>query len=457
MSHVVETLVLGGGLAGLSAGYHATGDYRILEREDRVGGLCRTNWYGGFGFDHSIHILFTKRPDLARFICDDLLGGRYHDHTRSSWVYGHGGYTGYPFQSNLHGLPPEVAADCVLGLIEAHRNPPAEVPANFAEWAVATFGEGIARHFFLPYNERVWATPPAEMDYRWIADRVAVPDLEEVVRGAFQPPALRWGPNSSFWYPEDGGIEALPRALMAGLEPERVETATEVAAIDPVRRLVTTTDGRSYSYTSLISSLPLPRLVQLVADVPQSVRDAVASLRWNTVFAVLLGVRRPEISDKHWVYFHEDKFVFHRISFPMNFSPTLAPDGCSSIMAEISHSPHRDMSGRDLVADTIAGLRDAEVIRDDDEIVFGRVSPITPAYVIYTLDHQRAVATIREWLDAIGIRTVGRFGEWEYFNMDQAIASGRDAIRAVERGDAVDLVAAEAADVLDPVAAALAG
>ena len=149
-----ETLILGGGLAGLSAAYHAEGNYELLEREDRVGGLCRTNWYDGFGFDLSIHILFTKHPELAEFICQELLDGRFHDHARSSWVYSHGGYSGYPFQSNLHGLPADVAADCLLGLIEARSAPLESSPANFAEWARATFGSGIADHFFLPYNEK---------------------------------------------------------------------------------------------------------------------------------------------------------------------------------------------------------------------------------------------------------------------------------------------------------------
>ena len=130
----------------------------------------------------------------------------------------------------------------------------------------------------------------------------------------------------------------------------------------------------------------------------------------------------------------------------MNFSSTLAPPGCSSIMAEISHSSYRDLSGRDLVADTISGLKLASVLRDDDEIVFAKVAPIAPAYVIYTLDHECAVHAILEWLGEQGIHTVGRFGEWHYFNMDQAIGSGRDAVRAIEGGEVVDLVAAETAE-----------
>ncbi len=429
-----DTLIIGAGLAGLSAAYHATGEPLVLERESRVGGLCRTQWYKGFGFDLSIHILFTRRPDLAALICDELLGGAFHEHQRRSWVYSHGGYTGYPFQSSLHGLPPDVIADCLLGLMRAHLSPPASEPANFAQWARATFGDGIADHFFLPYNERVWATPPEEMDYTWIADRVSVPDLEEVVRGAFQPPEQRWGPNSTFWYPTQGGIEALPRALAARIDPSRLQLETEVVAIDPGARTVTTRTGETIGYDHLLTSLPLPVLVRLVHSAPAEVREAAARLRWNTVYTVLVGVGRPQISDQHWVYFHEDAFLFHRISYPMNFSRDLVPEGCSSVMAEISHSSHRDVSARDLVGETVHGLRRIGVLRDDDPLPVARVAPINPAYVVYTLDHRAAVTTIHAWLAAQGIRSIGRFGEWQYFNMDQSLASGRDAIRALESG-----------------------
>ncbi len=146
------------------------------------------------------------------------------------------------------------------------------------------------------------------------------------------------------------------------------------------------------------------------------------------------------------MYTHEDEFLFHRISYPMNFSDSLVPPGCSSVMAEISHSPHRDLTGRDLVAETIDGLQRMGVLRPDDEILVSRIVKISPAYVIYTLDHEAAVSTILEWMGDQGIHSVGRFGEWAYFNMDDAIASGRDAVRSLQSGGEetiIDLVAAE--------------
>jgi UDP-galactopyranose mutase len=185
--------------------------------------------------------------------------------------------------------------------------------------------------------------------------------------------------------------------------------------------------------------------VHLTKGAPPEVVHAAQSLEFNTVYTVLLGVNRPNISDHHWVYFHEDEFLFHRVSYPMNFSETLVPDGCSSVMAEISSSQHRDVSGRDLIGETISGLERAGILEPGDEILVSKIVTISPAYVIYTLDHEAAVGTILAWLAEKGIHTVGRFGEWQYFNMDDAIASGRDAVRALQAGPetAIDLTESE--------------
>ena len=46
-------LILGAGLAGLSAAWHLRGrDVLVLERQHEVGGLCRSFREAGFTFDH---------------------------------------------------------------------------------------------------------------------------------------------------------------------------------------------------------------------------------------------------------------------------------------------------------------------------------------------------------------------------------------------------------------------
>ena len=216
------------------------------------------------------------------------------------------------------------------------------------------------------------APPPPmaeQMDFRWIADRVPVPDLEEVIRGSLQAPTVRHGPNASFWYPKEGGIESLSKALYERLEPARVKTETEVSAIDPTLREVTTTTGRDLRVREPDHVAPAAHAREAHARCAAGGAPRAADqLESNTVFTVLLGIGRENISDHHWVYTHENDLVFHRISYPMNFSESLVPPGCSSVMAEISHSPHRDLTGRDLIAETIDGLQRMGVLRPDDEI-----------------------------------------------------------------------------------------
>ena len=158
--------------------------------------------------------------------------------------------------------------------------------------------------------------------------------------------------------------------------------------------------------------------------MPPAVERACADLRYQGILCVNLGIDRPGISDLHWVYFYEDVFPFHRLSFPGNFSAANVPPGKSSISIEVAFSPDRPLDEERLLAETLAGLRLAGILREDDRIEVADVKPILPAYVIYDLAHRRNVETIRSWLAEHGIVTAGRFGEWQYLNMDHAMRSG---------------------------------
>ena len=162
------TIVIGGGPTGLGAALHLDGDWLLFERDGRIGGTCQTDVIDGFAFDHAGHIVFTTDPYVQELI-PDLLGDNIHWQTRESWVYSKDVFTRYPFQANTYGLPVEVIKECLLGLIDATYAPQdGPPPANFEEWIVRTFGHGIADHFMLPYNRKVWATPLTMMSYDWI-------------------------------------------------------------------------------------------------------------------------------------------------------------------------------------------------------------------------------------------------------------------------------------------------
>jgi len=448
MNNYYVSIIIGSGLCGLSAGYHfeqaGCGDYLILEANSEVGGLCRTEVCNGYSFDHSIHILYTKDPYVSDLITNRLLTGNINRQVRESFCFTAGIYTEYPYQANNFGLPAEVIAQNLLGLIESQCIKSFDrPPANFEDWILRTFGRGIADNFMIPYNRRQWAWDLKTMNYNWIAERVPRPDIREVLLGALRPPAKKYGPNHDFWYPREGGIQALPQAFMRHIPSERVWLRSQVVAIDPDKHELTLSDNRQLKYEWLISSTPLPFLIKMMGEaVPKKVKESAGQLKHNVVHTVNLGLEGESLGIEkpmHWAYFPEDQTIFHRINFPHRFSSWMAPLGCSSIQAEISESGYRPLNRATLIADTLDGLVRVGILSEKEIRPWsagGRVKvadavTLTPAYVIYDLQHRQNLQVINDFLKQHQIESRGRFGEWEYFNMDHSILSGKKAVEKI--------------------------
>ena len=176
-------VIVGAGLAGLSAAYHLRGlPYKILEREREVGGLCRSYVKDGFTFDYTGHLLHFRQTAIKALV-ESLLPDRLQRHARKSFVFSHDTYTEYPFQVNTHGLPPEVVRECLLGFIatltRTSSTPPAESP-SFKQWIIESLGEGIAKHFMVPFNEKLWQVPLDELTSDWVSWLVPKPDAEHL-------------------------------------------------------------------------------------------------------------------------------------------------------------------------------------------------------------------------------------------------------------------------------------
>jgi UDP-galactopyranose mutase len=437
-----QTVILGAGLSGLSAAYHLEErgyeDYLVLERNAEAGGLARTETCDGFSFDHAIHILYSRDPYAQDLICNRLLKDNIRRQERQSYCFTEGVFTEYPYQTNNYGLPKGIVVENLMGLIEAKIAESGGLPSrHFEEWIVRNFGKGIAEHFMIPYNRRLWAWDLKEMNYDWIAGRVPVPEMSDVLKGALQPPLKKYGPNQEFWYPLTGGIESLARAFLRFIPPDRLRLNTMVTAIDGPRHEVILRDGRHIRYNRLISTLPLPTLVHLLGEaIPPAVKECADGLKFNTVHTVNIGLEGTDIGpveSMHWVYYPEESTIFHRLSIPKNFSSAMVPDNCSSLQLEISESAFRPCNRDTLIERCIGDLIRTGILRDNDRdrIQSAEVVTLHPAYIIYDLRHRENIRTITACLHQMNISTKGRFGEWEYLNMDQAILSGKRAAEEI--------------------------
>jgi protoporphyrinogen oxidase len=425
--------VIGAGLSGLSAAYHLGSDYIVLEREAEVGGLCRSVATKGYVFDLAPHIFFTGSQYVSGLI-DDLLQGDLMRQARRAYIYLKGTYVEYPFEVNLHGLPRETIDECISEFKERGRT----LPKNFLEWIHSTFGAGIAKHYMVPYNEKVWKYPLDQMNVDWIAGRVPVPSIDEMIRGAKEKVKKDYGPNAHFLYPRRGGIGAIADALASRVG--NISLNSEAVEIDPegpggVNVTYREDCGRKRTIESdaVLSSMPLPEIVKIVRDAPNEVVEASERLVYNSLICVNIGVDRPRISDKHWLYFPESEYVFNRISFPMNFSEETTPKGRSSILVEVTYRGTRPNLEETKIK-VREGLIAAGILRGDDKIDVFDALDFKYAYVINDLDHGRNVAIIHDYLRGKRIHPMGRFGEWGYLNMDRSILSGRNAAEKIRVG-----------------------
>lgn len=432
-------VVAGAGLAGLSAAYHARSRSLVFDREERPGGTARSWTVNGFTFDFTGHLLHLHTPYTERWV-KELLKGNWMECRRSAWIQSHGVLTPYPFQANLHGLPQRVVRDCVDG-VRAARDRYGDRPLeglshpSFMEWSRRLFGEGISRHFMLPYNEKLWTVPADRMNADWCGSFVPVPTLAEVEAGARRPHRKSFGYNTRFLYPRRGGIQVLPEALARQVKSIRLGLSLET--VDWRRSRVRLSSGDWVGYRRLISTLPLPELLKRLDPFPSVLEGPLERLRWTTVACVSLGVARPRISRASWIYFPEKKFPFYRVGFPMNFTPHVAPRGCSSMYVEISYRPGtepRSAADRAALVRTVRrGLIGAGILRRTDRLPVAEVSPIRYAYVIYDEDRRDALETIFHWLERrAGALSIGRYGGWKYSFMEEALLDGRAAARRTD-------------------------
>lgn len=471
--------ILGAGPTGLSAAHHLGADSLLIERNPRVGGWCRSIEHDGFQFDHAGHIMFSNDA-WVHSMYRLLLGDNVHWQDREAWIYSKGVHTRYPFQGALHGLPPEVLKECLLGAIEARFGslpPPksdngglhvvktapaanaedccgdgvtsalactaAAAPAtasdNFEAFIYRTWGAGVAKHFAIPYNRKLWTVPLTEMETSWLGGRVPLPDLEAMIDGALQPVPKPMGPNARFGYPLRGGFQALMDGFLPHLEGELWLNA-DVIRVHPAAHRVQLADGRTIAYRSLISTLPLPELVRAIGgEAPAHVHAAAQALRHVSVRCVNLGIGRERITDKHWIYYPEDT-IFHRIFVQGNASPHCNPPGGFGFTCEITYSPTKPLpvDGDALVRRCMEDCVRVGLLRPDDTLISSSQADMPYAYVVY--DHARAahVATIRTWLAEHDIVLAGRYSEWAYYNSDHAFLAGRRAAEAVRASQLAD-------------------
>ena len=433
-----KIVIIGAGPCGLGAAWrlHELGleNYEVFEKNDYVGGLSASfSDEKGFTWDIGGHIQFSHYDYFDRVMAAVIPEDGWVSHERESWIWMRNRFVPYPLQYNIGKLPQQEMLECLAGLLSCKNE---SLPnANFLDWILHTFGEGIAKHFLIPYNKKVWAYAPEELSAHWTGERVAVPDvarvIENIMRGRED---CSWGPNNAFRFPLHGGTGAIWVAIAKRLPKEKMHIQSELIAVNAAKKLLKFKDGREENYDYLISTMPVDQLLCLVNEIPFEQNKRFIYSSSNIVGVGLKGEQPEKLKTKCWMYFPEDDNPFYRVTVFSNYSPWNVPqDHYWSLMGEVSESPQKPVNSDQLINDALQGFFNTHLIEKNASIVSIWTLRAEYAYPTPFLGRDELIDRYLTELKEKHIYSRGRFGTWKYecSNMDHVLMQGVEAVENI--------------------------
>lgn len=418
----LDKLVLGAGLTGLSFAYHYDRTVPIYEKNSVVGGLVRTIHANGYRFDLAPHLLHL-RSDYVKNLLFKMLGLRVERYIRKASIYYDGRIIPYPFELSLYGLSDKVKNECLKGLEELEKierdNLDVLQSGSYEDYALRAFGSGIANHYLLPYTRKVWDTDPSEMTCEWMRF-LPTAKVEQIKRNANQPNNDKFGYNSEFYYPSRYGIQELANAFAKKLS--NIHLNEEAFEIDTTNKMVSFVNGKQIHYETLISTLPLRDLVNMT-DL-KGLKELAGELKSTSVYTINVVVTGKIPEGIHWMYFPDSDIEFYRISFPKNYFLNCTPNDEQIIAVEVG-SRDNNLNIEKIRQRVVKRILVMDVLRIDS-IVFTHCVKIPVGYCIYDKKRTKKVQLLTSELNKLGVECVGRYGQWEYSAMEDAILYGKN-------------------------------
>ena len=415
-----DVVILGGGIAGLSLASFIDRQAIILERKNEVGGLSRSYAMNGIVHDVGPHIIFSKNKQVLDLHTTMIETNRIR---RSNRVHYQGRFVKYPFENDLAALDAEARDYCLKEFLS---NPYEHYkPANMLQFFLSTFGEGITRLYLQPYNEKIWKFDPSFMDTQMV-DRIPKPPAEDVIKSANGIATEGYTHQLYFHYPKSGGFQTLvnayrDRALSKG---HRIHTGVQIQRLQRTDAgWVVHTNQGAIEAAQIVNCMPLHELFKFL-DASEEAKRHLNDLKYNSIYIVMVQVKKDSIGDHLGIYIPDKNTIFHRLC-RLNFlgDNYKLPNNQSTLMAEVTFRPGSYLASlpqQQIVDQVLQGLVAQKFIERGDVIdTTIRFEPY--AYVIYDLDHRRNADFVLNYLLSRGIYSAGRFAQFEYLNTDGVV------------------------------------
>lgn len=415
--------ILGGGIAGLSlAHFLHDNSVAIIEKAKKVGGLCRSYKKNGLSYDVGPHIIFSKNDQVLKFMSTVI---KTHQLRRMNRVFLDGRFVNYPFENFLAMLKDKNKIEYCLDtfLNNPYQNMQVD---NMLAFFLKTFGEGITKLYLQPYNEKIWKFDPAMLDTQMV-ERIPKPPKQHIIESARGKFSEGYTHQLNFFYPIKDGyqgiIDAICEKLMA--RGKKIMTDEAITSIKfKNKHWIILTKKNHYESRQLVNCMPIHELIKLLKDVPANIHDAVDKLLYNSIYIIVINVKKDTTGKHFAVTIPQKDVIFHRISKLDFLGERYHLKDSTSFLLEITYrqgDQYHKMSRQQLINRCIADLVKIGFIKNREMVNFTDFHREKYAYVIYDLNHRKHVDIVLKFLRNLGIESNGRWAEFEYMNSDKVI------------------------------------
>jgi protoporphyrinogen oxidase len=451
------TVILGGGPAGLTAGYLLAKKglpVIVLEAEDQVGGIAKTAVRDGYRFDLGGHRFFTKAKEVND-LWHEIMAEEFLKRPRMSRIYWNRKFLDYPLRGPdvIKKLGPVELTRAFLSYLWAQIKPKGRED-TFEQWVSNRFGKRLFKLFFKSYTEKVWGVPTSEIRAEWAAQRIKGLSFFSAAKAAFlgnrgdKIKSLisefnypRYGPGQ-MWETMTEDIRALGGQVLLNHRATKIE-------FDGDRVVRVHVNDRVFEPSAVISSLALRNTVGMSDPHPRGeVVAAARGLRYRDFLTVALVLNGDDLFPDNWIYIHEPDVTVGRIQNFRSWSPWMVPDPSKACVGLeffcFAGDELWEMDDDKLVQ---LGMRELEQLglARRDQLEFGFVERVPKAYPMYDADYAERVKTIRSWLDGLdNFIQVGRNGLHRYNNSDHSMLTAMRAVDNLVKGTDHDIWAVNA-------------
>lgn len=426
--------IIGAGISGISAAYHIQEQHKekykciVFEKDSTYGGLCGGFYVdssrGKFWFDNCVHLSFTSNEYVKQVFESN---SKPFIHIPNMNNYYKGLWIKHPAQNNLYPLDVQTKVNILKDMINNHNKK--DDLHTFQDWLKAQYGDCFTATFPSKYTRKYWTLEANELTCDWVSsgagNRLYTPNLDEILYGAMSDIT----PNTYYAkeqrYPQKGGYRSFFSKLANSVDIKYNHNLTN---IDAKNKILYFDNHMQYHYDILISSLPL-NLMPSLLNAPRDILDSASKLEATSVAIISLGFNKDNIAKKLWFYVYDEDILFARVYSPSKKSIYNAPNGRSSLQAEVYFSRFKPLDSmidkNELLNHTIDSFVRMGICAYDD-IIASDVRIIKYGNVIFNKDIHKNKNEILNYLKLLEIHSIGRFGKWEYLWSDESFLSGKE-------------------------------